>query len=48
MDVILQDLFGFSDISIYLILGLSFVFYIIFLRKWFENRAKNEELLEVI
>ena len=42
MDGILQGLYGFSDTSIYWILGLSFVFHIISLIKLFDNRAKNE------
>ena len=41
MDCILQDLYGYSDISIYWILGLSFFLHAIFLRK-------NEALLEMI
>ena len=47
MNGILQGLCDFPYISIYLILGISFVFHFILLRKWFDNRAKNEALLEI-
>ena len=48
MDCILQGLYGYCDTFIYWILGLSFFLHIISLRKWFDNRAKNEALLEMI
>ena len=48
MNGILQGIYDFSDRSIYWILGLSFFLYIVSLRKWFDNRAQNEALLEMI
>ncbi|XP_041911227.1 uncharacterized protein LOC121677222 [Arvicola amphibius] len=45
---ILQGLCDFPYTSLYLILGISLVFHIISLRKWFNNRAKNETSLEMI
>ena len=48
MDGILQGLCDFPSTSLYLILEVSFVFHIISSRKWFDNRAKNEVLLEMI
>ena len=48
MDYILQGLYGYCDTFICWILGLGFFLHIISLRKWFDNRAKNETLLEII
>ena len=48
MDGILQCLCDFPYISIYLSLGISFVFHIILLGKLFDNSAKNKALLEMI
>lgn len=46
--MVLCKAYIFSDVSIYLILEITFGFHIISLRKWFDTRAKNEALLEVI
>ena len=46
MDGILQGLCDFPYTSLYLILRISFVFDVISLI-WFDNRAKNEALLEM-
>lgn len=47
MDGILQGLYDFPYIHLF-DFGISFVFHVILLRKWFDNRAKNEALLEMI
>ena len=38
----------FPSTSLYLILRISFVLHIFSLKTWFDNRAKNEALLEMI
>ena len=44
----MQGLYDFPPTSLYLILGISFVLHIFSLKTWFDNRAKNEALLEMI
>ena len=44
----MQGLYDFPLTSLYLILGISFVLHIFSLKTWFDNRAKNEALLEMI
>ena len=48
MEGILQSLYDFPSTSLYLILGISFVFHIISIKQWFDNRAKNEAIWEII
>ena len=45
---VMQGLYDFPPTSLYLILGISFVLHIFSLKTWFDNRAKNEALLEMI
>ncbi|XP_049979759.1 uncharacterized protein [Alexandromys fortis] len=45
---VMQGLYDFPPIPFYLILGISFVLHIFFLKTWFDNRAKNEALLEMV
>ena len=47
MDYILQGLYDYCDTSFYWILGLNIFLHTISLRIWFDNRAKNEALLEM-
>ena len=42
MDGILQDLCDFPYTFINLIWGIRFIFHIISLRKWFDNKVKNK------
>ena len=48
MQRVLQDLYDFSPTSLFLILGISLVLNIFFLKLWFDNRAKHEALLEMV
>ena len=48
MDGILQGLYDFSDTSNFLVLGLSFVLPILFLKRCFDTRVRNEAILEMI
>lgn len=48
MDGIPQGLCYFPYAAFYLMWGIIFVIHIIILRKWLNNRAKNEPLLEMI
>ena len=43
MDCILQGLYGYGDTSIFYDIGTQFFLHIISLRKWLDNRAKNED-----
>ena len=45
---VLQDLYDVPSTSLFLILGISLVLNIFFLKIWFDNRAKNEVLLKMV
>lgn len=48
MDEILQEICDVSSVSIFVIMGLNLVLHIMSLKKWFQNRVKNEINLEMV
>ena len=45
---VLQDLYYVHSTSLFLILGISLVLNIFFLKIWFDNRDKNEVCLQMV